>query len=273
MPDKASLFSDNNDPDIEIHITDWETRYEVNDKGHAARPGDELRVGGLEFVRLKVYGHVEGPGWKKLRKVAGRKAAEVFGIFCKFLEISGNSERGNRGVLRESADKRPATIKDLAFILSLPESQIRNAVFVLSNPVLGWLTLVSRNSGKFPEKHGAFLNTTQLNTTQYKKKESNKEKYLNSVFLTETEYQKLIEVYGLDVITEKITDLDLYIGKFGKKYKSHSCVIQSWCRKDKIPQLPAEKGSDGLTPRQRAEQQIQKEKDDKYAKRDSSSNS
>ena len=128
-------------------IAEWNERYEVSSKGREPKLGDELRAGPLQYVRLKVYGHSQGTGYRRMKTAAGTKAMEVFGIFCKFLEISGNQPRGKRGVLLNENDQ-PASIDDLAFILDIPVKQVENAINVLCMENVGWLT-----------------NTTQLNST------------------------------------------------------------------------------------------------------------
>ena len=59
-----------------------------------------------------------------------------------------------------------------------------------------------------------------------------KKKYDDAVFLTDIEYQKLIEELGEPLTKEIIKDLSLYIQSKGKKYKSHYATILTWHRKD-----------------------------------------
>lgn len=82
-----------------IEIAEWLERYEVSSKGREPKPDDELRAGSLQFIRLKVYGHTQSTGYRRLKSVSGDRTMEVFGYFCKFLEIAGNQKRGQRGVL------------------------------------------------------------------------------------------------------------------------------------------------------------------------------
>ena len=58
-------------------------------------------------------------------------------------------------------------------------------------------------------------------------------KFLDSVYLTEEEHQKLIELYGEKNTKEYIETLNDYIESKGKKYKSHYHTILAWHRKDK----------------------------------------
>jgi len=69
--------------------------------------------------------------------------------------------------------------------------------------------------------------------------ESNKEKYLEFVFLSTTEYSKLVEKFGKPRTDELIKDLNLGIGSKGYKYKSHYYTILSWERKNDGQKPPA----------------------------------
>jgi len=127
----------------------------------------------LDFVRLKVHGHSESNGWKKLKHVAGRKAPEVFGIFCKFLEIAGDSHRESRGVLLDEKDGKPATIEDLSFTLGITVKQIHNALDILTKPPLRWII---DDSGSLPETYGDLRKTTDplYNITEHNRTKHNR---------------------------------------------------------------------------------------------------
>lgn len=66
------------------------------------------------------------------------------------------------------------------------------------------------------------------NKNKKEKKKEKKDIYSDSVYLSDTEYQKLIEQYGLSATKEMITILDNYKGSSGKKYKSDYKAILSW---------------------------------------------
>ena len=119
-----------------VSITEWKDRYEVSSKGREPKDADELRVGPLLYIRLKVYGHKQGTGFRKMKAAAGDRAMEVFGIFCKFLEIAGDQGREDRGSLLNERDE-PATPEDLAFILDTPREQISHAMRILGK--IGWI--------------------------------------------------------------------------------------------------------------------------------------
>ena len=59
-----------------------------------------------------------------------------------------------------------------------------------------------------------------------------KKEYIETVFLTEFEYKKLIKELGEPLTKEMIKDLSLYIQSKGKKYKSHYATILAWHRKN-----------------------------------------
>ena len=213
-----------------LKIADWHKRYEVSFRGGEPKQGDAFRVGPLRFIRLTVHGHQQGAGYRRLLAVAGKKAMEVFGIFCKFLEISGNQPRDKRGTLLNEKGN-PATAQDLAFILSVPLGQVENAIKVLCDKTVAWVINTTQ------------LNSTQLNTTQengnlpkfteISGKPGNARKYIHGDFvkLTTDEHTKLTEKFGLQGTADWIGELDGYLGSTGKKYASHYRTILNWNRK------------------------------------------
>lgn len=70
-----------------------------------------------------------------------------------------------------------------------------------------------------------------------KEKKVEKKKYMNYVYLTDEEYQKLIDKFGITGTGVKIERLDIYLESLdskGKKdpYKSHYKTILNWDRRD-----------------------------------------
>jgi len=58
------------------------------------------------------------------------------------------------------------------------------------------------------------------------------------VFMLEEEYQKLVEKFQLEMVEEKIADLDRRIRSGERKYmsyKDHYATLGGWCRKDSKP--------------------------------------
>ena len=70
-------------------------------------------------------------------------------------------------------------------------------------------------------------------------KEKEKERFLEFVFLTTGEHQKLVSQFGAKTTAEKITALNDYIGSKGKRYVSHYHTILTWARKDGTPTVAA----------------------------------
>jgi hypothetical protein len=74
--------------------------------------------------------------------------------------------------------------------------------------------------------------------------QKDKDKYLEFVFLTKEEFEKLKTYFGSDVaVNLRIASLNDYIGSKGVKYKSHYHTILNWARKDGgikgVPTKPA----------------------------------
>lgn len=143
-------------------ITEWFERYEVNEKGHPAKPGDKLRKGRLDYIRSKVHGRSQSAGFAAMQSVAGEYAYEVFGLFHKFLEIKGHAEAEKRSGPLLNARNEPATIEDLAFICRWPVERVRHALAVLCHPRVEWMFVLNSHqesselldtidSRKFPE--------------------------------------------------------------------------------------------------------------------------
>ena len=120
-------------------IVNWEKHYEVNSKNQPYKEGDALRRGRLEYIRLKSYGKRQSVAYRQLLgKSKESGISRIYGIFCKLLEIAGDAEGGRRGMILNQNDE-PATIKDIAFMISCPERQVRSAIEVLCWPGVRWL--------------------------------------------------------------------------------------------------------------------------------------
>lgn len=119
-------------------INEWIERYEVNTHGRTlAKDDDKLRVMPLEYVRLRVHGHEQGTGYRRLLITAKTKAMEVFGIFCKLLEIAANQPRDLRNGFIRNEKGNAATLEEIAFILGVTNSQVKKAMEILCK--IGWL--------------------------------------------------------------------------------------------------------------------------------------
>jgi len=85
-----------------------------------------------------------------------------------------------------------------------------------------------------PEEMGINPEETSINSefsTQRKgkeRKEKEKKKYNEFVFLSDDEHNNLVARFGKQGTEQRITKLDNYIGSKGKKYKSHYHTILMW---------------------------------------------
>lgn len=104
------------------------------------------------------------------------------------------------------------------------------------------ITLVENHKGGCEKSQGGVVkNHNHNNTIEYNNiiKENKKRKYLEFVYLTDTEYNKLIDSYGARVIDNEITNLNNYIWQNWKdKYKSHYHTILNRLRRAWIKELP-----------------------------------
>ena len=65
-----------------------------------------------------------------------------------------------------------------------------------------------------------------------KEKDNKKNKYLDFVYLSEDEHQKLISQLGNKLTDELIDKLNNYIWSTGKRYKSHYFTILNWSKNE-----------------------------------------
>jgi len=100
--------------------------------------------------------------------------------------------------------------------------------------------------------------TINNNGNNDKNVNNGKKKYMDTVFLTDDEYKKLIEELGESLTKEYIKDLSLYIQSKGKKYKSHYATILTWNRND------IKKGVNRIGRNNRNNNQSKKSGFDKY---------
>jgi len=71
-------------------------------------------------------------------------------------------------------------------------------------------------------------NIIEVNISKYN---INKDKYLDFVYLTKDEYDKLTDKFGTGT-QDKIQALNDYLGSKGVRYKSHYHTILNWARRD-----------------------------------------
>lgn len=103
--------------------------------------------------------------------------------------------------------------------------------------------LALRYQDAIPEKSRV---ETELEKSKSKKQASNKDRFLDFVYITTEEYKKLLDRFGGLGASNKIAALNEYIGSTGKKYKSHYHTILMWARKDAVgkPKVVTKEDSD-----------------------------
>ncbi|MFA5692171.1 MAG: hypothetical protein WC907_01030 [Acholeplasmataceae bacterium] len=138
-------------------IVDWDERYEVDTKGRDWKPGAPKWSGPLRFIRLKVNGAKLGRGYRRLQKIAQIDAFQTFGIFCKLLELAGDSDRDGRNLIPDA--------EELAEILDGPLDQIQKGLTNLL--AVGWIEELP-NVRKLSES-SAQHNITEHNKTKRKR--------------------------------------------------------------------------------------------------------
>lgn len=127
-----------------LRVVEWRERYEVNKAGRAAKDGDELRAAPLLHIRSAVHGHHQGPGYRRMVELAGSsRAAQVFGVFQKCLEVAASNTGDFRGWVLDHRNN-PATPESLAFSWSFPVEQIEFALSILTHPDVAWLEWATR---------------------------------------------------------------------------------------------------------------------------------
>jgi hypothetical protein len=127
---------------------EWKRRYEITtDKRDVTEntPPEKLRTKPHEYIKLKVFGHVQGTKYRRMLEL-GWKPGEinelaVFGFFCKLLELAGDqADPTYRGYILD-VDQRPMTVKQIAEELSIQESgRLSEAMAVLLE--LNWIEQV-----------------------------------------------------------------------------------------------------------------------------------
>jgi len=111
--------------------------------------------------------------------------------------------------------------------------------------------LTRKRVQRFREKQGERISNGDItlpsssSTSSSKKKESIKKKekppktlFLDSVYLTEDEYQKLKEKHGESLTSRAIEILNNYIQSKGKRYKSHYHTLLGWPIEKAKEELP-----------------------------------
>lgn len=124
-------------------VVDWETTFEVDDKGGPWKEGRAFRNGSLNYLRMPMVGTF-ARRWAMIARVAGDDALWVRGLFDEFLRLVAGVNRPDRegGVIR-GVDGRPASVEEIAECLGLPPEKMSRAVGVLVDRRVGLLREVA----------------------------------------------------------------------------------------------------------------------------------
>ena len=175
----------------------------------------------------------KGQAWIDLLLMANWKEKEV--------RIGNSPLKMERGQFLTSTVKlserwKWSRVKVSSFLNSLQalsmlckKSTSKYTVVTIVNYDLYQLTNEEINIKKTSKKHQK--NTTN-NINNINKKDIEKKKFLDYVFLSDEEYKKLIDKFGNYGTEDYIERLNLYIGSKGVKYKSHYMTILNWARKN-----------------------------------------
>lgn len=197
--------------------------YEIANYDELYRPydksGGELRR--PDFVKLPAK--PKGDGLQLL--LEQKRGLEVFAIWCLLLEKTTLEKPLNRGKLLNHLDA-PASVEEIARSISLKSriSLVGLALNLLTT--IGWLICTDdaeESSGKLPFK----VSKVKISKDKHK----GKVKHLDFVFLTEEEYQKLIDRFGKEATDSLIEDLDTGIDSKGYKCTNHYKTIIAWAKR------------------------------------------
>jgi len=167
-----------------------------------------------------------------------------------------NIERGQ--IFTTIEEMREACAYQIGYRLVKPsKDQIRSAYEALTKPNMITTTKTTRgliiticnydyyqnpkNYETHNEKATKTLRSQSTPHTIYKnvkndnndKKEKDKRLFLEFIYLTDDEHQKLLEKFGEPGTKDRIEKLNNYIGSKGNKYKSHYHTILTWSNRDK----------------------------------------
>lgn len=90
-----------------------------------------------------------------------------------------------------------------------------------------------QDDSKLPAPDDSKVLALDRDRGETKTEQRHKDKYMDFVFLSKEEHQKLIERFGELGVSERIAALNEGIGSKGYKYKSHYHTILSWERKNR----------------------------------------
>ena len=169
-------------------IVDWWS-FEILKNGKLATAKTKmgaLRIKPLVYVRFPVHGHSLSADYRRMVRVAGPEmAATCDGIYKMLVGLAGNQVREYRGWVLDDR-QQPLDPEKVAELLSLSEEKTSQALEILTDDVVRWVTLE-----EFPEHLHKSLKSSDLSgVSQIKNFGNNREKKGSPLIETETEKGK-----------------------------------------------------------------------------------
>lgn len=209
---------------------------------------------------------------KTLFILENKHGSDGYAFWFKLLEILCNSkglyydctEEGSFEYLSAKTRVKPDIAKDilntLAALGSIDKELWQNKVIWCQGLIDNVLDVFKRRKSDIPQRPINLINvnTNSINVnnksinvnkkpinapqTKLNKTKLNKIVYMEFVYLTKEEHQKLISKLGADKTNEMIESLNIHIGSKGDKYKSHYYTILSWIKLEKLRSQEKTKG-------------------------------
>ncbi len=207
-------------------IADYDERYRPYDKA-----GRELA--NPTFVKLPI--NPKGDGLQTL--FGYKRGTEVFSVWCLLLEKTTSEKNPkNRGkLLNHKGD--PANPKEIAESISFGNKVafVKYALSVLTT--MRWVVCEHNEDSPSSEcGHDVPPNISKDKLSKEKLREEkeniDKTLFLDFVYLTKDQHQKLIDRFGQSDTDEKIQELNDALGSKDYKYRSHYHTILTWARKE-----------------------------------------
>ena len=158
----------------------------------------------------------------------------------KYIEINKFKQHQHCHV-KESESNIPAPDKHGASTVQTPGENVCNPSTVICNP------------------------STEIPLPKPGPRTGEKDRFLDFVFLTDDQKEKLNEKFGEKGTEERISALDIYIGKIGevaasKKYKSHYHTILDWERRNGVGEVRASKNTGNLDEKNKNKKEEENER-------------
>lgn len=162
-------------------IREWDTRYEVDDKGRAWKGKGKKRVGSLDYIRFPAWGYDRNKGYRRL-VTAARTARRLEAAMClwpKLLQLAADNDAEHRGWLL-GEEGQPAGIQDFVYATAFRPQTVVIGLEVLSDPKVRWIEQaalpdIPGHSRKLPETPGLSPQQEKVEQTKPEQEERARE--------------------------------------------------------------------------------------------------